>query len=731
MGKRWRGLLCQQGIETGDGRMLAAGGGSHRALPLSYRFIFVDSGWGHQGAMTVATLDEIVIPKGNETDVMGGGEFVGDYGPADDAMKLIKAQRGLSIDLTNGTSHIEFLDPDGKVDPDVDFWDYLFDPDYEDYTYREVWDTWEIGAVTGCSTPAFADAAAELVPDSEEVVTAAAALGIVLPRRTGTVLDIYDTDEAPVAASAAPGTLTLLTQGGAIRWAGTVSGFAKMSDLGVGKKVTWVPDGGDEASVTVNAVNSDDNTVTLSVNGTPGAKPDATDDEAGARIREAYSADYTLDGPAFEVQKFLSEIPLSDRGVPYDGLAAKKQVFDDLCAAPTDEDPKAFDPACAFRAFFWRSDSEPNDARGSYKLTYCDVTDGKLRAVWHAITAAAGAVEGARGGASIPEADKAKVRGVIEQWYARARKQYNDETIKVPWGGDEDDDSDEAAARAYPGLSALAEKRRVPLVSLLASSAPGSRSGKGASAVLTAAVSWDDGVPASHFAQRSYDGPFPFTVADDGRVYGHLAPRDQPHAGLLAGTGRRVTIPLPSPTEYRQFYSSKQYRCDDGTRVSVGALTFNNTHAPAGEPGNRPTLSEVMAHYEHTDNIAAWLRCYEDEWGLQCAGILRPGLSIDAVRQVMGSAPSVDLRDYGNGLDLAGVLQVNQPAWPVLRYEDGKPYQLVASMSPRRRMAGGRRPTVVIQEPTEVNDLGTPPPAVRFEGLRSVVERRATAGARS
>lgn len=70
------------------------------------------------------------------------------------------------------------------------------------------------------------------------------------------------------------------------------------------------------------------------------------------------------------------------------------------------------------RRFFWYDESA-NDNFGSYKLPFVDIQDGKPVAVRGAITAAAAAVMGARGGVDIPEADIPAVKAHIARYYAK------------------------------------------------------------------------------------------------------------------------------------------------------------------------------------------------------------------------------------------------------------------------------------------------------------------------
>lgn len=85
--------------------------------------------------------------------------------------------------------------------------------------------------------------------------------------------------------------------------------------------------------------------------------------------------------------------------------------------------------------FFWRDDANKTNFSG-YKLPFADVIDGKPNAIWHGVTAAAAAMQGSQGGVDIPKVDVSGVQRKIEAYYAKARSEFSDDTIKVPWAAD-------------------------------------------------------------------------------------------------------------------------------------------------------------------------------------------------------------------------------------------------------------------------------------------------------
>jgi hypothetical protein len=126
--------------------------------------------------------------------------------------------------------------------------------------------------------------------------------------------------------------------------------------------------------------------------------------------------------------------PLADRETPWDGAQADR----DLRAYAGLDDDGAFDHAKFASGHFWY-DSEHADNLTAYKLPFVMKVGGTLKAVPKGIFAVAGALQGSRGGTTIPEADQAKIRKRVEAYYARMRQEFDDATIVAPWADDTKD----------------------------------------------------------------------------------------------------------------------------------------------------------------------------------------------------------------------------------------------------------------------------------------------------
>jgi hypothetical protein len=111
----------------------------------------------------------------------------------------------------------------------------------------------------------------------------------------------------------------------------------------------------------------------------------------------------------------FSDLPLADRARRWDGGAAEKRVRK---WAEAQDGPNA-----KYRKAHLWYDAEKKDQFTGYKLLIADVIDGDLKAVPRAISAAAGIVDGARGGLDVPESDVPKLRRHLARYYSKLDEQ--------------------------------------------------------------------------------------------------------------------------------------------------------------------------------------------------------------------------------------------------------------------------------------------------------------------
>lgn len=202
----------------------------------------------------------------------------------------------------------------------------------------------------------------------------------------------------------------------------------------------------------------------------------------------------------------------------------------------------------------------------------------------------------------------------------------------------------------------------------------------------------------------------PFTVTDEGRVYGHVALFNECHIGSPAG--KCVTAPHHYQAEeggsaclvcgargaaghsasWYDYFHLGQVETDDGELVNVGQITLGTGHAPVS---SGTSAKAAAAHYDNTGTATADVRCYENQMGIVVAGALRPEAPASKVRELRGAKISGDWRSIRGHHELVGLLAVNVPGYPIPRTQRA----VVTGDSPREvaLVAAG----LVPDEPTE------------------------------
>jgi len=117
--------------------------------------------------------------------------------------------------------------------------------------------------------------------------------------------------------------------------------------------------------------------------------------------------------------------PLAGRDKAWDNSAAEKRI---RSWAGAEDGPNAKYRSC----HFWY-DAENADNFTAYKLLFCDVVNGNVQAIPRGLFAVAAVLQGARGGAAIPAADQATIKGKVGRYYARMREEFDDDSIAPPW----------------------------------------------------------------------------------------------------------------------------------------------------------------------------------------------------------------------------------------------------------------------------------------------------------
>ncbi len=167
--------------------------------------------------------------------------------------------------------------------------------------------------------------------------------------------------------------------------------------------------------------------------------------------------------------------------------------------------------------------------------------------------------------------------------------------------------------------------------------------------------------PADWFAVEEPDQPTPLTVTEDGRVFGHLAPWDGCHAGMVNGTARSCVKPPRSMTDYRMFHLG-ELELDDGSAIPVGKIIVSGDHADT-TPGT--TLQAATAHYDKTGSVGAFVRARNGKHGIFLSGSVKSDIRPEQLRDLRANLPSGDWRNLDHNLELIGALAVPVPGFGI------------------------------------------------------------------
>lgn len=162
--------------------------------------------------------------------------------------------------------------------------------------------------------------------------------------------------------------------------------------------------------------------------------------------------------------------------------------------------------------------------------------------------------------------------------------------------------------------------------------------------------------PRAWFADPQLEGPTPFTITDDGRVYGHLATFGTCHTSFPD-----TCVTAPREASYDYFHVG-EVLTREGDRVATGRVTLGGGHA---DP--RIGYRAALEHYDNAGSAAADVVAGTDQHGIWLAGALRSDLSDEQIRALRAAPLSGDWRRIGGQLRLMGALAVNVPGFPVPR----------------------------------------------------------------
>ncbi|QBZ73497.1 capsid maturation protease and MuF-like fusion protein [Streptomyces phage Mischief19] len=291
------------------------------------------------------------------------------------------------------------------------------------------------------------------------------------------------------------------------------------------------------------------------------------------------------------------DLPVAAQDAEWDGDAAAGRVFEWADG----------DTAKIARAFAYRDDDADPATKGAYKLGYADVVDGALTIVPKGVSAALGALNGARGGVDIPASETGAVRSKLEAVQAH---------VAEVNGGDGRDKMEASAWSALKDLPPM---------------------------------------PASWFAEPTVEElppGGPGVNYSNGRIFGWVAQAGEPHAGYA----RKITIDTLGKIDTTHFLRQR-FTLDDGSTVKAGAFTMNvGHHRDGGE------CETAACQFDDTRTVAGIVTVGMNERGMWFSGAAAPWLS-EWDRQVFSAVqPSYNMRKGPSGnWQLRAVLSVPVP----------------------------------------------------------------------
>lgn len=290
------------------------------------------------------------------------------------------------------------------------------------------------------------------------------------------------------------------------------------------------------------------------------------------------------------------------------------------------------------KAFLWRNSQGPANNKNSYRLPIVDIVNGKPTMIPRAVQSAARILSGAHGGLEgvVGEEEKQELKSVVSEIYQVFQEMWGDPRTKPPWelGGNE-------PGGTVPAATASADSGLIgePLTAAVAPVAP----------------------PREWFEDPNLEAPTHLTVTADGRIFGHAAPWEVCHVGI-----RNDCVMAPKDRTGYKFFKNGTVLTADGTSIRVGKITMDTVHAPTKDSfGRTPGLVPTEAHYADTGKQIAVVAVGEDRHGIWVAGAVVPEASPEQVARLRRSPLSGDWRPEPHGYELAGLLAVTDPGFPV------------------------------------------------------------------
>jgi 2'-5' RNA ligase len=289
------------------------------------------------------------------------------------------------------------------------------------------------------------------------------------------------------------------------------------------------------------------------------------------------------------------DLDVAPRDTDWDGDAAATRVFEWADG----------DTSKISQAFAYRDDAADPATKAAYKLGYADVVGGTLTIIPKGVSAALGALNGARGGVDLPQDETSAVRDKLE-----GIQRHVDEALN---------EGDDMQASAW---SALADLPNMPAAWFREPTE----------------AELPPGGPGVNYA--------------NGRIFGWVAQAGEAHAGYA----KKVTIDSLGRIDTAHFLRQR-FTLDDGSTVKAGAFTMNVGHHRDGAE-----CETSACQFDSTRTVAGIVTVGMNARGMWFSGAAAPWLS-EWDRQVFAACqPSYHMKKGPSGnWQLRAVLSVPVP----------------------------------------------------------------------
>lgn len=239
--------------------------------------------------------------------------------------------------------------------------------------------------------------------------------------------------------------------------------------------------------------------------------------------------------------------------------------------------------------------------------------------------------------------------------------QYGDE------GGDEGGEGDEDESVQVVIVSS-GTRRKAPMVDKLRVWTPVQEFGDDAAdqrSLVASGAAFSSSLvetdpPAEIFRQVAYNEFTPATIDAEGRISGHITPHGECH---ISYTNKCVVAPR-SRDGYRYARAGGHVLCAGGEMVPTARIFAQFTPGRRAHAPENTGAEEAKQWYENQCAVVADVAMYDDNWGIQVQGRVRPGITRHQLVAFRASDVSPDWRTIRGKYECVALACVNVSGFP-------------------------------------------------------------------